>query len=210
VDPNLSGALGAAADCLRHLADDGEPGLRPEYERLVTALCADVGADPVGLHCDGGDLGARHDHVHGVRGGVGALLGLGVPWGRLRERLERLADLQKHDVDGPTEALGWEHAALYEIARTHLHWLAWTTSASSVVDYWHVLQLLDAPHEPYERPSSALAVGLDRRVHYGAARTSIGALDAFHLGNRTLGVVVDRLDREWAHDPRGGAAVGGA
>ncbi|MBM7820383.1 hypothetical protein JOE63_002860 [Cellulosimicrobium cellulans] len=90
---------------------------------------------------------------------------------------------------------------LYGIARTHLVALAKTVPATSLTDYWFVLQVLDSLHDPMNRPSAEQPATSSPPVHYAAARAAITALCAFDLDNRAVLSIRDVLDREWENNP---------
>ncbi len=100
-----------------------------------------------------------------------------------------------------TFALPLDHYLLYGIARTSLVALAETVPATSLIEYWFVLQALDSLHDPMCRPSAEPLVTSAKTVHYAAARAAITALCVFNLDNRAVLSIRDLLDREWERDP---------
>ena len=153
---------------------------------------------------------ARGDLYLGARQAVGELIGFGARWTDLYPVLsdvvsgwenEHVACVEcRAEAIVQTVALPLDHFLLYEIARTNLVALAGTVPASSLTDYWLVLQVLDSLHDPMCRPSAEPPITYSKPVHYAAARAAITALCVFNLDNRAVLSIRDLLDREWECD----------
>ncbi|TRW47450.1 hypothetical protein [Georgenia yuyongxinii] len=145
---------------------------------------------------------------------VGALITFGVPWDDLRSVLADLSEAWGIEhVASCSECLAHEQAPsdggrmspahywLYRVARTNLYGLAATVPATSLVDYWFVLESLDSLYDTEDRVAAEAPATDNKRVLYGAARAAIEQLGAYGLDEWVLLTIVGMLERTWQQDP---------
>lgn len=99
-------------------------------------------------------------------------------------------------VDDPLVS---RHRLGYAVARSNLHALATTVPATSRIDYWLVLEILDSLHDPSVRPIVDPLVTGPKQVLYTTARAAIEGLSDHGLDPRLL-LIRDLLDGCWQRD----------
>lgn len=211
MEPERRHVLGTAYRCLHALLSDvaAPDRARDHYRRALSGLHSLAGTERW-VFADVTETPARGYLYLAARQAIGELIGLGTPWTDLYPVLadvasgwddEHVACAERQaEAIVQTFALPLDHYLLYGIARTNVVALAETVPATSVTDYWFVLQALDLLHDPMCRPSAEPLVTSSKPVHYAAARAAITALCAFDLDNRAGLSIRDVLDREWERD----------
>lgn len=122
-----------------------------------------------------------------------------------RDERARPGSAPMRDEPGiPATPLSPGHFRAYEVARSHLKALAMSTPATSPVDYWEVLQRLDALHDPFARMAAQPVATTSRTEMHTTARAAIEDLAQYGLDDTALAEAVSALDRCWDTDPNHG------
>lgn len=213
MEPERRRVLWTASRCLHALLSDVvvPDCARDHYQRALSRLQSLASDERWVFADDVPEPPARGDLCLGARQAIGELIGLGTPWADLYPVLAdvvsgwddehvALSSTCQADAIVQTFTLPLDHYLLYGIARTQLVALTETVPATSLIDYWFVLQTLDSLHDPTCRPSADPPGTSSKPVRYAAARAAITALCAFNLDNRAVLSIRDVLDREWERD----------
>lgn len=107
----------------------------------------------------------------------------------------------------PATPLSADHFRFYEAARSNLKALAMSTPVTSPVDYWRVLQSIDALHDPFARMAAQHVRTTSRVEMYRAARAAVEGLARHGLDACGLAGAATALDACWAADPHHGHVV---